>query len=138
MIIFYLTHSLSSSLRLLYNRTNKLDQDLEDVQSRSVPSFNPLSSSPVRGGSQEWPTTGPSPPAHDSTGDGRVIEVIEEDTRHMDSADAFIDVQPRRVTRKAPSIEPKSMSTKVQEIRRLSDTLLVMVVQSVHSRHTQF
>ena len=28
------------------------------------------------------------------------------------------------------------MSTKVQEIRRLSDTLLVMVVQSVHSRQS--
>ena len=56
---------------------------------------------------------GTLPPAHDSTGDGGVIEV---DTRHMDSAEAAIDVQPRRSTLKAPSIVlKKSMSTKVKD-----------------------
>ena len=49
---------------------------------------------------------GTLPPAHDSTGDGGVIEVIEVDTRHMDSAEAAINVQPRRSTLKDPSIEP--------------------------------
>jgi hypothetical protein len=59
---------------------------------------------------------GTLPPAHDSTGDGGVIEVTEVDTRHMDSAEAAIDVQPRRSTLKDPSIVPKkSMSTKVKD-----------------------
>ena len=48
------------------------------------------------------------------------------------------NTQPGTHINAAPLIKAKSMSTKVKEIRRLSDTFLVMVVQSVHSRHTQF
>ena len=61
-----------------------------DVQTRSVPSFNPLSESPVQG-SNKLPAAGQSSLDGISTGDGRVLD---EDTRQTDSADDSID-QPR-------------------------------------------
>ena len=97
MIIFYLTHGLVSSLLLLlHNRTKR--SALDDAQTKSVPSFNPLSSSPVRG-SSEWAASGLLP-----AGDGGINEEIEEDTRDMGSADDFNDTQPRRSLRKAKII----------------------------------
>jgi hypothetical protein len=90
---------------------NLLEQALEDVQTRSVPSFNPLSESPVRG-SNEWPTAGESSLDDVSTGDGGVLD---EDTRQTDSADDSI-VQPQRSTRKALPIKScKSVSTQAKD-----------------------
>ena len=90
---------------------NLLEQALEDVQTRSVPSFNPLSESPVRG-SNEWPTAGESSLNDVSTGDGGMLD---EDTRQTDSADDSID-KPRRSTRKAlPIKSSKSVSTKAKD-----------------------
>jgi len=92
---------------------NLLEQAFEDVQTKSVPSFNPLSSSPVRG-SSEWPAAGLLP-----AGDGGEKEEIEEDTRDMGSADDFNDNQPRRSPRKAKIIasqREKSTSTMVKDI----------------------
>ena len=91
---------------------NLLEQALDDAQTKSVPSFNPLSSLPVRG-SSEWPTSGLLP-----AGDGGENEEIEEDTRDMGSADDFNDTQPRRSLRKAKIIasqREKSTSTMVKD-----------------------
>jgi len=83
------------------------------VQTKSVPSFNPLSSSPVRG-SSEWPVFGLLP-----AGDGGENEEIEEDTRDMDSADDFNDTQPMWSLHEAKIIasqREKSTSTMVKDI----------------------
>ena len=83
------------------------------MQTKSVPSFNPLSSSPVRG-SSEWPAFGLLP-----AGDGGENEEIEEDTRDMGSADDFNDTQPRRSLREAKIIasqREKSTFTMVKDI----------------------
>ena len=91
---------------------NLLEHAFEDAQTTSVPSFNPLSSLPVRG-SSEWPKSGLLP-----AGDGGEKEEIEEDTRDMGSADDFNDNQPRRSPRKAKIIaiqREKSTSTMVKD-----------------------
>ena len=83
------------------------------MQTKSVPSFNPLSSSPVRG-SSEWPAFGLLP-----AGDGGENEEIEEDTRDMGSADDFNDTQPRWSLHQAKIIasqREKSTSTMVKDI----------------------
>jgi hypothetical protein len=92
---------------------NLLEEAFEDVQTKSVPSFNPLSSSPVRG-SSGWPAFGLIP-----AGDGGGNEEIEEDTRDMGSADDFNDTQPRRSLRQSKIIasqREKSTSTMVKDI----------------------
>ncbi len=90
-----------------------LEQALEDVQTKSVPSFNPLSSLPVRG-SSEWPASGLLP-----AGDWGENEEIEEGTRDMGLADDFHGCnQPRRSLRKAKIIasqREKSTSTMVKD-----------------------
>jgi hypothetical protein len=91
---------------------NLVEQALENTQIKSVPSFNPLSSLPVRG-SSEWPKSGLLP-----AGDGGGKEEIEEDTRDMVSADDFNDTQPRRSCRKGKIIasqREKSTSTMVKD-----------------------
>jgi hypothetical protein len=92
---------------------NLLEQAFQDVQTKFVPSFNPLSSSPVRG-SSEWPVSGLLPP-----GNGGQNEEIEEDTRDMGSADDFNDTQPRWSLHEAKIIvsqREKSTSILVKDI----------------------
>ncbi len=89
---------------------NLLEQVFEDVQTKSVPSFNPLSSSPVRG-SSECPGSGLLP-----AGDGGDNEEIEKDTRDMGSADDFNDTRSLREAKIIESQREKSMSTMVKDI----------------------
>ncbi len=92
---------------------NLLEQALEDLQTKSVSSFNPLSSLPVRG-SSDWPVSGLLP-----AGDCGENEEIEEGTRDIGSADEFNGCnQQRRSLRKAKIItsqRQKSTSTMVKD-----------------------
>jgi hypothetical protein len=108
---------------------NLLDQVFEDVQTKSVPSFNPLSSLPVRG-SSEWTVSGPLP-----VGDGGENEEIEEDTRDIGSADDFEeeDISPHSVIYR-PIGSTKQCSKVNQPTSRRPTKILALFVFLVYIR----